>query len=388
MAKSFLLKPDDVQRRLDKRYNNNHTKWLEGKGNWPLEMPLGMPTEREALENVQSVQEWQKQWYEWQGTGEIKWVDKRWSKLGIQKLPERLIFDNPLGIARWIGKEKEWDQAAIRYALMLKKWPVLSSVLSKYLKILVDFESEDFRKLISVLEWFEKSPNSGLYIRQLPIEGIHTKWIINRKSLVSDLLRAIRGCKETKDFYQVTGTRSVPDLVRFKILDGELRNMMGGLSDISATIEDVADMCLPIERVYIVENLQTGLAFNDIKGSVVFMKQGYAVDLYSKITWLNRVPIYYWGDMDTHGFAILNRLRSYFPKATSILMDETTFLKNEKFCVKEDKPIINSSLNLLTVEENDLYHDLCNNRWGEKLRLEQERIPWDYAWEVILSVTI
>ncbi|NOR71388.1 MAG: hypothetical protein GQ532_17115, partial [Methylomarinum sp.] len=32
----------------------------------------------------------------------------------------------------------------------------------------------------------------------------------------------------------------------------------------------------------------------------------------------------YWGDLDTHGFAILSRLRHYYPQVKSILMDEKT----------------------------------------------------------------
>jgi len=385
MAKSFLLKPDDVKSRLGKRYNNNHIEWLFGKGDWPFEVPLGIPTEPEALDNLHNVQEWQRQWHEWQGIGKINWVDKRWSKLGTQQLPERIIFDNPLNIVKWIGKQGEWEQITTRYALITKHWPGLVGVLPRYLKVLIDYEHEDFKRLISVLDWLEKNPKSELYIRQLPVEGIDTKWISKRKSLVSDLLKVIRGNENTRDFYQLTGIRHEPGLVRFKVLDGELRNMLGGLSDVSAVVKDIANLSLPIKQVYIVENLQTGMAFDDIKGAMVFMSQGYAVELYSKIPWLNNLPIIYWGDIDTHGFAILNRLRNYFPNVSSILMDEKTFHDYKKLWVIEDKPVIDASLKLLTKEENNLYQGLCDSRWGKKLRLEQERITWDYAWNVITS---
>ena len=38
------------------------------------------------------------------------------------------------------------------------------------------------------------------------------------------------------------------------------------------------------------------------------------------------LDLVYWGDLDTHGFAILNRLRECFPHARSMLMDRATLL--------------------------------------------------------------
>jgi hypothetical protein len=127
--------------------------------------------------------------------------------------------------------------------------------------------------------------------------------------------------------------------------------------------------------------LQIGLAFEEMRGAAVFMRLGYAVDLFGQVPWLKKLPCYYWGDLDTHGFAILNRLRHYLPRAQSLLMDESTLLDHQKFWGKENKPIVGAELPLLTVLEQELYRGLCNDRWGPRVRLEQERIPWEYAWK-------
>lgn len=388
MAKSFLIKPGEIEQRLCQRYKSNQKKWLAGDGEWPLALPLGMPTERQAQECLSEVKNWQKLWLEWGGEGHIQWVERRWSNLGMQRLPERILIHNPLQVVRWIGQEQIWNNATQRYTAFVSRWPCLAQVLLKYFKVLVDYDEVDFSRLFSVLDWLVKHPNSNLYIRQLPIEGVHTKWLFARKSMVAELLRAIFDCDKNINFYQLTGIRREPETIRFRLLDEELRNLMGGLTDITATVEDLDRMQLPLKKVYIVENLQTGLAFNDIPGALVFMSLGYAVDLYSRISWLKNIPIYYWGDIDTHGFAILNRLRSYFPHVHSLLMDERTLLTNKKLWGEEETPVIGSTLTLLTEDESRLYQDLCNHRWGTRLRLEQERISWEDAWKHIHFIDI
>jgi hypothetical protein len=44
-----------------------------------------------------------------------------------------------------------------------------------------------------------------------------------------------------------------------------------------------------------------------------------------------------------------------------------------------------SELRYLTAEEQKGFSGLKNNRFGVRLRLEQERIPWDKCMEFILN---
>ena len=41
------------------------------------------------------------------------------------------------------------------------------------------------------------------------------------------------------------------------------------------------------------------------------------------------------------------------------------------------------TLTLLTEQEQQLYRDLKQQRWGQNVRLEQERIDWATAWSVL-----
>ncbi len=382
MAKSLLIDPDGLRERLRKVYRSSRRRWLEGTGAWPLSIPLGVPTERQARDHLAEVQAWQSRWHTWRGEGEIVWAERRWSGLGTQKLPERVLFHAPRQVATWIGEAERWQRATERHALMTKNWPRLVGILSSYFDVLSDYSEDDFKRLSDMLKWLETHPDSGLYIRQLPVTGVDTKWLEARKGLITGLLRAIRAKgADDVDFVGLSGIRREPVLMRTRLLDAGVRHITGGLGDITAPVEEIARLHLPLRRIYIVENLQTGLAFGELPGAAVFMRLGYAVDLFGEIEWLRQLPCYYWGDLDTHGFAILNRLRHYLPHAQSLLMDEATLLAHQGLWGQENDPTSNAELTLLTNEERRLYEDICSNRWGARLRLEQERIPWGYAWE-------
>ena len=91
--------PDDVQKALKRRFKNRHREWLEAIGSteqpeervWPLGVTLGVPTENQALKQVEDVRAWVAAWQSWRGVGSLSWSDRRWRKLGVQRLPERRV---------------------------------------------------------------------------------------------------------------------------------------------------------------------------------------------------------------------------------------------------------------------------------------------------------
>jgi hypothetical protein len=107
----------------------------------------------------------------------------------------------------------------------------------------------------------------------------------------------------------------------------------------------------------------------------VLFGDGYAVNILARLDWLAALDLTYWGDLDTHGFAILNRLRSRLPHVRSILMDRETLLAHQSQWVTEKVPT-KAMLELLTPAEQDLYQDLINGTFGPAIRLEQERVSF------------
>ena len=52
---------------------------------------------------------------------------------------------------------------------------------------------------------------------------------------------------------------------------------------------------------------------------------GYGFETLGRTHWLAHCCLHYWGDIDTHGFAILDALRSRFGNVESLLMDRKHF---------------------------------------------------------------
>ncbi|MDR2012726.1 MAG: DUF2220 family protein [Rhodanobacter sp.] len=379
--------PDDVRHLLLRRFQNKHRQWLAigyGETSWPMEITLGAPTEQAALRQIEGVRAWVRAWQRWQGPGVLSWCERRWKTLGIQRLPDKLVLQNPQEVAQWVGESARWERARLRHQTLIARWPMLAPHLPRHFDVLADYGEADFRRLGEMLDWIDANPDSNLYPRQLPIAGLDSKWLEGRKGLLSDLVAALQQDTSTGlNFYQRCGLKAPPPLVRMRVLDHALRARIGGISDICAPVEDLANIDFPVSHVFIVENLQTGLAMSDLPGAVVFMGLGYHVDVLARLPWIACARCLYWGDLDTHGFAILHRARAYLPGAQSVLMDQDTLFSHKTLWVNEKEQHPAAELTLLTEAEQQVYQGIKQQQWGQNIRLEQERIDWGTAWNAL-----
>ncbi|MFN2381448.1 MAG: Wadjet anti-phage system protein JetD domain-containing protein, partial [Guyparkeria sp.] len=223
-------------------------------------------------------------------------------------------------------------------------------------------------------------PRPGIYRRQLEIPGVDTKFIEARRGLLAELLDAVlpvdavdRSASGARGFDRRFGLREEPALIRFRLLDARLA--IRGLTDLTVPVEQFAALDLPVERVFVTENKINGLAFPDVPGALVIMGLGYGLDRLASIPWLPAEGLIYWGDIDTHGFAILNRLRHHIPSARSLLMDRDTLEAHRPLWTQEGRDQrFTGKLDRLTADEWQLFDDLRRDRLGERVRLEQERV--------------
>lgn len=380
MARAFLLDRAAVEGRLATRYRQQRRDWLAGGGDWPLRLPLGPPSEREALAHLPQVRAWQQGWQQWPGPGTVEWVERRWPAAGTQRLPRALCLDDAQAVCDLIGEGDAWRRCQGRYRQIAARWPALAPVLPRQMELLAGWSDTELHRLLELLAWLERHPGSGLYPRQIPVPGVDSKWLERHQRVVGEWLRALCGEPPEQDFTTLSGLARAPDRLRLRLLDPILAAPVGGLRDLTAPVEELAGLALPVHQVFIVENLQTGLAFQDLPGCVVFMGRGYAVEAFGRLPWLQGLPCGYWGDLDTHGFAILDRLRRHLPHVRSLLMDPDTLLDHRALWTQEASPLGEQDLPRLTDLERDTYQGLTHHRWGPRLRLEQERIGWEYAW--------
>lgn len=214
--------------------------------------------------------------------------------------------------------------------------------------------------------------------------GLHTKWVEQRKALILDLLCSpgalpaadAGGALPGRDLHHWLGLQRPPARLRLRILCPQLQRQLGGLSDVDAPLQDLARWPLAPQQVLVVENLDSGLALPPLPGTVAVLKLGHAVGQLRQLPWLAAARVCYRGDLDSHGFAMLDKARQAWPHTTSLLMDAATLLAHLDLCVDEPQPYSGPPLGLLQGAEREAFDGLVQGRWVKRLRLEQERLPW------------
>jgi hypothetical protein len=133
-------------------------------------------------------------------------------------------------------------------------------------------------------------------------------------------------------FEQRYGLKYDEPAVRFRLLDPALNDGLG-LQDM--TVSDFKNAKIACSRVFVTENKINGLSFPTCPESIVVFGLGYGIGMLSDVDWLMDREIIYWGDIDTHDFAILSQLRSFLPQARSFFMESDTFQRFRQLCVEE-----------------------------------------------------
>lgn len=371
---------DEARGQLERTWEKKWLGWLLGEGTWPLTLALGPPSQWEALSDWARFVAWRDKW---EGSGaRVIYLSRVWPSLGgAQALPTRVSFEGAEALAEFLGPQQR--AALIQGRERLSAWHTRwrgGMPSGRGLRWLIGASEENFIHMQALVGWMRENPGTELFVRQLPVPGIDTKWAQRSGAVALELLKSTISTDEGPS----SALKQDRPRVRMRLLDPFLRGTLGGLDDISAPIASISTLSLPVHCAVVVENLQTFLAFDDIPGVALFFGQGFGARGLSKIAWLRELPILYWGDIDTAGFEILSAFRSELPHATSFGMDEATLLGNRALCVPDPKQRP-AELQRLMPAEQATYRLLLNDQVFAGMRLEQERLGWEQQWPRVLE---
>lgn len=303
----------------------------------------------------------------------IEYQTVKTKRHGIQDIPTSITFQTECDYLKYINEEKATAKFQKDITNILSSFPELKDWIYKYPMKIID---NDWESLLKVCKYFKNTPKPHLYIRELPIQ-VHTKFIENNKSIIRELLDIVIAEKindDEKQFERRFNLKYDEPIVRFRILDNAIsQQLFGDLDDLSIPISEFQYLSLPIQTVYVVENKINMLTFPVKRGSIVIWGHGFGVDIMKNVEWLKSKKIYYWGDLDAQGFQILSEFRTQFKQVQSFFMDRYTF---DKYFEGDKGTVTNVEKELcLTHDEHDMYKYLKENNF----RLEQEKIPYEYA---------
>lgn len=304
-------------------------------------------------------------------------------QLGANSIPAAVWFDTVDAVAATIGHTRDLARFRAMVDLTTARCPELVPLLAKRpMEALA--EAEVWPRLLDIASWVRDHPRPGIYVRQVDVLGVHTKLIERHQRMLAAMLDimlpegAVDHSGGPADFARRYGFRVRPRLVRFRYLDPRLGLRPADVDrHYTLTAADFGRIDPPA-RVFMTENEINFLAFPDVADAVVIFGAGSGLEQLADVPWLAGVPVHYWGDIDTHGLAILDQLRAVVPHATSLMMESETLLAHREYWGVEDKPT-RRDLHRLNQAEFALYDDLRDNRLQPNLRLEQERIRFGWV---------
>lgn len=348
---------------------------------WPLRLSLKVPSAADLSNRFEAVRDWV-QAIAATPQLRIEWREWNHRVQGMQRLPASVWVDTLSDAVAWIGKRRQLQRFEVLWQQTANEQPAVLAWLSR--RPLQALELDDrWERLLAVVAWLQANPRPGLYLRQVCVPGVDSKFIEVHRRVLGELLdlalppEAIDA--SVSGFTRRFGFLDKPDRIRFRLLDAALPSLPGcaGLADVTLDGASFARLSLPVERVFITENEINFLAFPPVECAIVVFGAGYGWEALARAHWLHRCEMYYWGDIDTHGFVILDRLRAHFPRVISLLMDRETLLVHRTHWDEERDPV-RHDLARLTADESEVYDAIRFDRLQRGLRLEQERVG--FVW--------
>lgn len=424
-----MRSPEDIRALLSSRYSRAVAQWLvqgQGPAAWPMSIPLHPPTGRQALEAPEEVARWIEQWgrarhQPWQ----VQWEGRRWPGYGTQRIPVRVEVACAQDVAQLVGMLQDWRMLIARTAVVAhtwgrqalpsreeseqaggtavvseRAWQASARALGGALAAVRQCDEADFDRALRMVDWLVRHPDSGMLVRQVPVEGMDTKWLERHRGLVTVLLQAARDIQGLPGGGRM-GLRRELAMRDVVVLDPRLRPRAGageGLRHLRVDVRALAALWASASQmkapdagdagerrcprfVVVCENRQSLLSLPDLEGAVAIHGGGYAVDVLGTLPWAAHLPLLYWGDLDQDGFAILDRLRHHHRHVVSVLMDTSTLNQHRSLCVPDPRPEA-GLLTRLTPAEQATRVALVE---AGAVRLEQERIAWDWAQDRLLQ---
>jgi hypothetical protein len=381
----------DIGRRLTNTWTQTATAHLTAPCNrtaelspepaaWPYAFPLGHPTSAQLANNFPAAAAWAATWRTWSTAHDIPLrTTTRRVHSTDQVLPTHVVITNADQAATLLGEPwpQRLERARHRANILAARFPALteSALLAPTIAAVDKLDDTDFDLLQRAATWFRSHDATGLTPRQVPIEGLHAKWLNHRHHLV----RRLSGHDDLRLL------PPHPPRVHFTYLDPAHR-ANGGRHHDSTTLGDTMQPAYQPKIVIISENKDTAIHFPQLDSAISVEGVGRGGTTIAALPWLAKADhIVYWGDMDADGLEILNEFRAAGIPATSILMTPTAYQQWERYGTNLDargRPLQARQprpVPLLTAAEAELYHNLTAADWPRYRRIEQERIPLEVA---------
>lgn len=373
-----MLTPEQIRKRAANRYED----FLRSLATQTIFFPLNLfgsgmshiadyEKARDAITAVRSHSK------EIKGFGySVEWKEQSFRRYGSQRIPATVSFATREDYTQFLGKCSEARRFEQDFAMVINVFPDIANWGCRYPLKFVE-HAGDWSGLISVCSYLRQHGRPNCYVRELPVD-VDTKFIERKRAVLAELLPILApGCvrADASTFETRFGFRLKLPIIRFRALD-ECYVKLGQMpfADFAIPLDEASRISVKADNVLIVENETTFLTLPKLPATFALLGAGDTVSVFREMQWLNQTRVFYWGDLDAHGFEALSLLRANYPQTVSVMMNSETF---GLFCqfAKKAAPYVSRKQLCLSESEDSMFRLLIT----ENKMLEQERIALRYA---------
>jgi hypothetical protein len=382
---------DDIARRLSRSWTDEAARdagtVIQAASLWPHDFPLGRAKSADLAGRFGEVARQVAAWRNWARERGVALAEETRRVSGTeQTLPTHVHIHDIDTAARLVSSEWQarLQRARLRAKALAETFPKLGRP-SKALSATDTYSDTDFDLLLRAAEWFADNAETqaGLFTpRQVPVEGLHAKWLNTSQHLV----RELAGVED------LGLLPPHPARIHFTYLDPEHLASCGRRHDSASVGDSVVLPYLP-RVVLISENKDTAVGFPPVHGGVAVEGDGRGAAAHASFKWIRDAPVLaYWGDMDPDGLEILNEFRAAGIPAAALFMDIDAYQRWERYGTNIDKhgkalgPRTPRPVTHLKPAEAKLYANLTSPEWTRFRRVEQERIPLTVALRALCAL--
>jgi hypothetical protein len=373
-----MLTADELKGKATRKYHATLGQVIMGENPFPIGIPYkqlrrtGNPAELLKLKEILRGESKATNGY----GPSIEFLPVKTRRFAAGTLPGKIEFTSLSDLTRYIGKGPEADRILRHAELVSKRLPGTAPWAAKHTEKLAEENSAFWNDICVVVEYFRDHPKPWVYVRELPL-GLQTKFVEKNYRVIIDLVEIVapNSLNEPYTSWQDRlGLRSGSSLIEGRFLDPKLAPTLPQHFQAPVTEWNTCEFKAP-SVVLVTENRTTFLTLPPIPGCLALLGKGYAVTRLAEITKLSTAQVFYWGDIDQHGFEILASFRSKLTHVQSILMDSAT---SDQFRSLGTTESVEATLDPVFVKEH-LNADECG-AWekcaNNHFRLEQEHLPF------------
>lgn len=411
-----MKSPEYLQQQFTKEWQKESYRLerLLGKG-FPCQLNIGLPTASHISQQIISVREHLNAWHEIEkkGIGKVLWEEKKYKQIASSILLPKIWQLNHL--KDWLNVVNDDEiKYEISYYIDLLQHPYVKKQLNaslneqqyciQQLTVLIKAKTEVVKHEIQIIihlliltQILFKNCLKGIPLRSVYLSDLALHKLSKEQY---DILMDLELDSKFFERYQILLTKLLDIFYHGEVNQLGLSRFLGAEHDNAHWLRlyegeyptkwlitqhmrirdcDLNPELIPFEFILIIENEQCVHLLPNLNNVCVILGAGRNLKWLDNPLWSTK-HLFYWGDLDSWGMAMLAQVQNYQPHTIALMMDYETLNIHQDKIITEPVSYHGEPKGLTTVQY-DLFCYLKQN----SLRLEQEFVQRTWIKSVIYS---